>query len=593
MFTFGPIGAAQLIPVIGTALLILAWVAAAIVVLVVRRRRSAGVRVVGGPAVSALRLTKRYGDRVVLDDLSFELPPGRVLALLGPNGAGKTTLLRILAGLADADAGQASIFGVPVTPGAPVLARAGITIDEPGVVPHLTGRQNLVSLWRISGRDPADAHVETVIELTGLGAVADHRAGTYSMGLRQRLALAQAMLGLPELLILDEPTNGLDPDQIADLTAALGRYSATGRTIVVSTHQLPELAVLCTDALVIREGRVAWSGPLDAVPAPAGGDSGSPDRLTTVYRASGRAPSTPAPGRPALDASATSLPVIDHAVAPGGACSSRPALSTRTEIARQLQRRGTWVLLAAACLIPLILAVVLRMGTTDFLIEGDVLGRLATAGAANFTVVTLFLGSQLFLVVAVAYLFGDSIARESAWRYLRVLATVPVPRSRLVLVKAAALAALVAVGVLVYAAVSYLVGWAFFGSGTLLPVAGPGVTGAQIYVRLAMMVGYILVYLSWVAALALLLSVLAGDNASVAATATIALTIGSHLLGAFSSFGTSRGWLPTRNYDAWVAASRLVFDPTSVLWGIFLSLLYTSVFLVAALAVMNIREIRR
>ncbi|MFZ2511424.1 MAG: ATP-binding cassette domain-containing protein [Gordonia sp. (in: high G+C Gram-positive bacteria)] len=585
MISFGPVTDSQLIPLIGTGVLIVAWAAAGVIALVYRRRRGPVITVAGAPAVSVVRLSKKYGDRVVLDDVSFDVPAGRVVALLGPNGAGKTTLLRAMAGLVEADAGRVAIFGSPVAPGAPILTRVGITIDEPGVVPHLTGREGLTSLWKIGGRDRADAQVDTVVELTGLARFADQRAETYSMGTRQRLALAQAMLGLPDVLILDEPTNGLDPDQIRDLVAALARYAATGRTVVVATHQLPELAPLCTDALVLRDGAISWAGPLDSVVGAAFDDAPAClDRLSAVYRAA-----NPRSVPPDVGASLSIPPARgDSLIGP-----SPRALSVRTEIGRQLQRRGTWVILLAATVLPLALAGVLAAGNSRFVIEGDVIGALASSSAGNFTVMMLYLGCQLLLVVVVAYLFGEAIARESQWRYLRVLATVPVSRSRLVLVKAAALAVIVAATAIVFAVVSYVIGWAFFGTGMLLPIAGPGVTGSAVPIRLAMMLGYILVYLTWIAALALLLSTLAGDNTTVAVTGTIAVTLGGHLLGALGALGPARGLLPTRNYAAWLDASRTVFDPTQAMWGLFVSLLYASTLVAGALVVLNVREIRR
>ncbi|MDL9935449.1 ABC transporter ATP-binding protein [Gordonia sp. ABSL1-1] len=260
MFTFGPIGGAQLIPTIGVLALLVGWIVVGLTALV-RRRRPA---ITGDPAaLSVQRLTKKYQRVTVLDEVSFSLERGRVLALLGPNGAGKTTLLRIVAGLTEPDAGHVSILGYVVTPGAPVLSRVGITIEEAGFVPHRTGRQNLTMLWEITGRAAGDAHLDFVVEMTGLGRFADRPAGTYSQGTRQRLALAQAMLGLPELLILDEPTNGLDPDQTWELAQVLRRYAASGRTVVVSSHHLSEVSQLCTDYLVIRDGVVAAAGAVD------------------------------------------------------------------------------------------------------------------------------------------------------------------------------------------------------------------------------------------------------------------------------------------------------------------------------------------
>src|SRR5262249_47880327 len=137
-----------------------------------------------------------------------------VLGLLGPNGAGKTTVLRMLMGLIHPSAGDIRVFGHPVAPGAPVLSRIGSFVEGPGFLPHLSGADNLRLYWAATGRPLRDSHVEEALDIAGLGGAIERQVRTYSHGMRQRLAIAQAMLGLPDLLVLDEPTNGLDPPQI-------------------------------------------------------------------------------------------------------------------------------------------------------------------------------------------------------------------------------------------------------------------------------------------------------------------------------------------------------------------------------------------
>lgn len=201
-------------------------------------------------------ITKRYGNLIAVDDATLVVRPGRILALIGPNGAGKSTLLRMLVGLVEPDEGTVVAFGHPVEAGAPVLSRIGVTIEAPGYAPHLTGRANLEILWAMSGRPTSDAHMETVEQLSGLGSALDVRTSTYSQGMLQRLALAGAMLGLPELLILDEPTNGLDPGQMNSLRDTLQRYASSGRAVVVSSHHLAEVERICTDVVLMMGGRV-------------------------------------------------------------------------------------------------------------------------------------------------------------------------------------------------------------------------------------------------------------------------------------------------------------------------------------------------
>ena len=171
---------------------------------------------------------------------------GMVLGLLGPNGAGKTTVLRMLMGLIGRPPARSPRSASAVGPGAPVLARIGAFVEGPGFLPHLSGAENLRLYWAATGRPPARRTSAEALEIAGLGDSIDRRVGTYSQGMRQRLAIAQAMLGLPELLVLDEPTNGLDPPQIHAMREVLRRYAAGGRTVLVSSHLLAEVEQTCT-----------------------------------------------------------------------------------------------------------------------------------------------------------------------------------------------------------------------------------------------------------------------------------------------------------------------------------------------------------
>ena len=208
-------------------------------------------------------LTKTYsaGFRAV-DDLSFTVQRGQVLGLLGPNGAGKTTALRMVTGLLRPDAGEIEIFGEKVSPGSRVLTRVGCFIEGPGFLAHLSGRRNLQLFWAASGRPRADARLTEALDIADLGSAVNRRVGGYSQGMKQRLAIAQAMLGMPELLILDEPTNGLDPPQIFALRGVLRRYAETGRTVIVSSHLLGEVEQTCSDVVVMARGRLLAAGPV-------------------------------------------------------------------------------------------------------------------------------------------------------------------------------------------------------------------------------------------------------------------------------------------------------------------------------------------
>ncbi|WP_345505988.1 alpha/beta fold hydrolase [Terrabacter aeriphilus] len=208
-------------------------------------------------------LVKTYADgHRAVDDVTWRAEKGQVVGLLGPNGAGKTTTMRMVMGLISSDSGTVHVLGEPVSAGSSVLARVGALIEGPGFLPHLTGRQNLEAYWSATGRSPEDAHFDEALDVAALGGAVDRPVKSYSQGMRQRLGIAQAMLGLPELLILDEPTNGLDPPQIAAMRPILRRYAETGRTVVVSSHLLAEVEMTCTHVVVMHAGRVITAGPV-------------------------------------------------------------------------------------------------------------------------------------------------------------------------------------------------------------------------------------------------------------------------------------------------------------------------------------------
>ncbi|MFJ9668243.1 alpha/beta fold hydrolase [Streptomyces sp. NPDC101219] len=245
-------------------------VAALVLVLTGRRRTTAPAPDPerAGLPLEITGLSKRYArsaDRYAVRDLSFRVERGQVLGLLGPNGAGKTTTLRMLMGLITPDEGEIRVFGHTVRPGAPVLSRVGAFVEGAGFLPHLSGRENLELYWRATGRPAEDAHLDEALRIAGLGDALSRAVRTYSQGMRQRLAIAQAMLGLPDLLILDEPTNGLDPPQIREMREVMIRYAADGRTVIVSSHLLAEVEQSCTHLVVMDRGRLVQAGPVHEI----------------------------------------------------------------------------------------------------------------------------------------------------------------------------------------------------------------------------------------------------------------------------------------------------------------------------------------
>jgi len=206
-------------------------------------------------------LVKTYGRGVrAVDGGYWTARRGQVVGLLGPNGAGKTTTMRMVVGLIKPDAGSAEVLGQVITPGSPVLRDVGAYVEGPGFLPHLSGRQNLMAGWDATGRPLSEAHLDEVLEIAGLGSAIDRKVRTYSHGMKARLGIAAAMAGLPAVLILDEPTNGLDPPQIAAMRGVLHDYAATDRTVIVSSHLLAEVEATCTHVVVMARGALVAAG---------------------------------------------------------------------------------------------------------------------------------------------------------------------------------------------------------------------------------------------------------------------------------------------------------------------------------------------
>jgi ABC-2 type transport system ATP-binding protein len=211
-------------------------------------------------AISVRGLTKRFGEVVAVDDLTFDVPPGRVTGFLGPNGAGKTTTLRMILGLIRPTAGEALVGGRRFDQLAQSRRTVGAVLESTGFHPGRRGRDHLRVVARAADL-PAE-RVDEVLEQVGLADRSHHRVGGYSLGMRQRLGLATALLGDPDVLILDEPANGLDPAGVAWLRDLLRDLAARGRTVIVSSHVLSEVAQTVDHLLIVGGGQLRYAGPL-------------------------------------------------------------------------------------------------------------------------------------------------------------------------------------------------------------------------------------------------------------------------------------------------------------------------------------------
>jgi ABC-2 type transport system ATP-binding protein len=205
-------------------------------------------------------LWKTFGEVSAVEDLSFTVQRGQVYGLLGPNGAGKTTSLRVLMGLERATRGRVRLFGEPVTPSCRQLARVGAMVEQAAFVPHLSGMRNLRLWWEAGGARMKDADLDGALAIAGLGNAIDRNVKTYSQGMKQRLGFARLLLGRPELLVLDEPTNGLDPGEIREIRELIGRLSTHGATVLLSSHHLSEVEQVCSHVIVMNRGRLVAEG---------------------------------------------------------------------------------------------------------------------------------------------------------------------------------------------------------------------------------------------------------------------------------------------------------------------------------------------
>jgi ABC-2 type transport system ATP-binding protein len=199
-------------------------------------------------------LTKRYGDKTAVDGLSFVVEPGVVTGFLGPNGAGKSTTMRVIAGLDRPTSGTVRVNGRHYPHAAAPMSELGILLDARSVHPGLSARSNLLALARTAGI--GRRRVDEVIELAGLGEVAGTRAGGFSLGMGQRLGVAAALLGQPQTVVLDEPVNGLDPDGVRWIRLLLKSLAAEGRTVLVSSHLMSEMAQTATRLVVLGRGKL-------------------------------------------------------------------------------------------------------------------------------------------------------------------------------------------------------------------------------------------------------------------------------------------------------------------------------------------------
>ena len=209
-------------------------------------------------AISVSDLSKKYDDRLAVSHINFEVPLGTVCGFVGPNGSGKTTTMRMLLGLISPTTGKGHILDQPIEHPEKYLSRVGAMIEGPAFYPALSGQENLMVLAKLCGF-PTD-RVQSLLEKVGLGDRAKSKYKTYSLGMKQRLGIAAALLPQPKLLMLDEPTNGLDPEGIQEVRALLRDLANQGTTVFVSSHLLSELEIISDYIVMLRKGEIVFAG---------------------------------------------------------------------------------------------------------------------------------------------------------------------------------------------------------------------------------------------------------------------------------------------------------------------------------------------
>jgi ABC-2 type transport system ATP-binding protein len=270
-------------------------------------------------AIEVRRLAKHYGKTVAVDDLSFDVHPGQVTGFLGPNGAGKSTTLRMILGLDEPTSGSALVYGQPFASHRRPLFEIGALLDPKSFHPGRSARNHLSVLALANGID--QTRVDVVLDLVGLTSVASKRAGGFSLGMGQRLGIASALLGDPSILILDEPINGLDPDGILWVRNLLRSLAAEGRTVLVSSHLMSEMALTADHLVVIGQGRLLADDTVDAFVAANGPNtvhvrSPQADHLAVLLAAHGASSTAPAPG--VLDITGVSTDLVGDVAAAHG-----------------------------------------------------------------------------------------------------------------------------------------------------------------------------------------------------------------------------------------------------------------------------------
>ena len=578
-------------------------------------------------AISTSGLTKRFrGGQLAVDHIDLAVPLGSVYGFLGPNGSGKTTTIRMLLGLAYPTSGSASLLGVPMPDGATtVLHRVGSLVEGPAFYPFLAGADNLArydAADRTADPATARARITEALDRVGLLAAAKKRYRHYSLGMKQRLAIAAGLLRPRELIILDEPTNGLDPQGTREVRALIRQIAADGTTVFVSSHLLAEVEQICTHVGVMRTGKLVFQGSLPELRRTGASrvsvQTADPEAAAKVLTGLGLAdaqateagdaqagmprPVMPRPGRRPSSATRRRSRSAPSSSRPGSASaasrSSRPAWKTcssgspgrasmsagrfyASELRLVLLRRRNLLLLAVTAVFPLIIGIALRLaaprpeggdGGTGLAFFNQLAGN-----GVFLTFIALSTLLVLVLPVVVAVVAGDSVAGEAGYGTLRYLLAVPAGRTRLLAVKYGVIVTFALCATFIVSAVALAAGAALFPVGPVTLLSGTTVSLAAGLLRLLFVTLYVTAAMAALGAIGLAISTLTEHAIGAIATLMI-LVVTSEVIDNVPQLHAAGPYLPTHWWLSFDSLLRVPVDTSTLLRGLLSFAVYAVLF---------------
>ena len=578
-------------------------------------------------------LVKRYGELVAVDDVDLTVEAGDVFGYLGPNGAGKTTSLRMMLGLIRPSAGTVRLFGRD--PQVSVAALEGVAgfVEAPSFYPYLNGRENLRLLAALDG-DEAASRIEESLSTVGLAERAKDRVGGYSHGMRQRLGIAAALLRKPRLLMLDEPATGLDPGGMRDMRDLIRQLSASGMTVLLSSHLLTEVEEVCNRVAIVRSGRVAYQGRLDDLRAQAGDGyqlRTTEDGIARARRRGAGRDHRGAPGagrrphlqrrRPGRGLRALALagrvgsadrgaepaprdprgPLLQphrgrrrrraaRRARPGAGAGVSPGVLTvyRWELRKLRAQKRTYLGLGAAAIVPIIFVVALV--TQNGQPEDVSFGRYLHSTGLAVPLVLLLFGSVWMFPLITALVAGDIVAAEDRNQTLKTILTRSVERQQIFAGKTLATFTYAIAAIAVTGAVALVAGILASGFNSITTLSGTQVSAGEGLGLVGLSLLFYLVPILAIASIGLLFSTVF-RNSAAAIVGTLMFSLLVQLIGILPGLGGIHPYLLSTQFNAWQGFLRSPVDWTPVIRALWVCAIYGVPALFAAALVFLRRDV--